>query len=112
MSTKRKFASLTLIFSLLVVGISYAQTTATIEGTVVDETSAVIPGVTITAVNVGTGATRTAVSNDLGRYVISSLPVGGYEVRAELTGFSTQARGGIQFTVGQAAQCVFSEFSA
>ena len=102
---KGAFCSLLILASFLVLNTSpgYAQTTATVTGTVADATAAVIPGVTVIANNLDTGASRTAVSDDLGRYKITNLPVGNYEVRAELVGFSTQVRSGIQLTVGQEA---------
>ncbi len=62
---------------------SAQSTTATIQGLVSDEQKALVPGVTITARNLETNATRSAVSNDEGRYRIANLPVGIYEVSAE-----------------------------
>ena len=76
-----------------------AQTTATIRGQVVDEAGAGLPGVRVTAENTGTGAERTAISGTSGRFVLPSLAVGGYEVRAEADGFKQLVRRGIELTV-------------
>ena len=89
-------------------GVILGQATGTIEGRVLDETQAVIPGVTLIASHVETGSSRTAFSNDLGLYRITNLAVGNYEVRAELTGFSTQVRDGIRLSVGQEAVIDFT----
>ncbi len=52
-----------------------AQTiTATLEGRVLDPSGAVLPGATITAVNVGTGISRSVVSTEVGEYRIQQLP--------------------------------------
>src|SRR5436309_4991447 len=59
-------------------------TTATIAGVVQDASGAVIPGVTVTAKNVETGATRTATSDEGGRYTVPELTLGDYEVEAQL----------------------------
>ena len=62
--------------------------TGTIDGRVFDQTKAAVPGVTVTARNVSTGFTRSAVSSELGTYRIEFLPPGRYEVRAELANFA------------------------
>ena len=68
-----------------------AQTTnATLGGTVADVSSALIPGVTITATNIATGIVNTVVTNEAGAYQFASLQTGTYKVTAELPGFQTQ----------------------
>ena len=52
----------------------WAQATAQISGTAKDRTGAVLPGVEITATQTETAATRTAVTNETGSYVLSNLP--------------------------------------
>jgi len=82
--------------------------TATISGTVTDTTGAVLPGVEITIANVDTAQVRGAVSGDEGRYSAPLLAVGNYEVRAELSGFRTAVRRGLQLAVGQEAVVDFT----
>lgn len=77
---------------LLFAANGFAQTTGTILGTVRDATTAVVPGTTVTATHLATTATRTAITDELGNYVIPLLPVGEYEVTAELTGFRKAVR--------------------
>jgi hypothetical protein len=52
-----------------------------IHGTVTDTTGAVVPGATIVATQIESGASGTAVSNEAGSYLLTNLPVGGYTVR-------------------------------
>src|SRR6266446_4433723 len=80
----------------------YAQvTTGTISGVVQDATGAVIPGVTVTAKNLGTGIARTITTDEGGRYAAPNLTLGNYEVTAQISGFQTEVRGGITLTVGR-----------
>src|SRR5262245_8675902 len=66
------------------------EITATITGTVKDETGAVLPGVTVSVRNTGTGFTRDAVTNNVGAYTAPLLPTGRYEITFALAGFQTQ----------------------
>ena len=84
-------------------GISWAQTTASIAGTVQDSSGAAIPNVMVTVTSVETGTVRTATTDDRGYYQVLSLQVGRYEVSAEAQGFKTEIRQGIDLTVGQQA---------
>ena len=87
---------------MLVVPVAgYAQE-ATITGTVADSTGGVLPGVTVVAVNAATGNRYEAVTDDLGIYRIPAR-VGAYTITAELTGFATATRSGVQLLVGQTA---------
>ncbi len=66
--------------------------TGTIQGTVTDETGAVIPNATVTISNRETGFSRAAVTNAEGLFSAPALPAGEYEVRVEATGFKTSLR--------------------
>jgi|CXWL01.1.fsa_nt_gi outer membrane receptor protein involved in Fe transport len=63
-------------------------TRGAISGTVRDQTAAAIPGVTVTATNSDTGATRSAVSDAIGFFRLPALEPGTYTLRAELSGFT------------------------
>src|SRR5262252_8928885 len=80
-----------LLLSILVFCLNaFSQSTnATVGGTVQDATGAFIPGVTVTATNVGTGIVTTVVSNEAGVYQFASLQPGTYEIKSELPGFQT-----------------------
>jgi hypothetical protein len=77
------------------------QTTGNITGRIVDDQGAAIPGVSITAKNPATGFTRTETSDAAGVYRLSALPVGVYEVLAELTGFQKVSKQDVEVNVGQ-----------
>ena len=81
----------------------WAQATAQISGTVKDQSGAVLPGVEITATQTGTGASRTAVTNETGSFVLPSLPLGPYRVEAALPGFRTFVQTGIVLQVDGSA---------
>ena len=85
---------------LLVPTLGYAQE-ATFTGAVSDSTGGVLPGVTITAVHEASGNIFTAVTDDRGEYRLP-VRVGGYSIRAELSGFTTVNRN-VQVLVGQVA---------
>ena len=71
---------------------AFSQTSnAALGGTVADASGAFIPGVSVTALNTGTGIVTATVSNEAGTYQFPSLQPGTYKVSAELPGFQTQA---------------------
>ncbi len=80
-----------------------AQTTGSIAGTISDEKGAVIPGATVTVRNIATNETRTARTDDEGRYRVANMPVGEYEVTVEGSGFAKYVRTGISLVLNQAA---------
>src|SRR2546426_1027419 len=69
-----------------------AQATSTFNGRVLDQGEAVLPGVTITAVNTSTGVARTTVTNGEGVYSMPGLDPGVYDVRTDLAGFASAVR--------------------
>ena len=80
---------------------AFAQSSnGSISGSVTDASGAALPGVTITAVNTGTGVARPTVSNNTGHYDISLLPPGTYSVSSELSGFAPVKYGKIVVNVG------------
>ena len=87
-------------------GSAFAQT-ATIIGTVTDQTRGVLPGATITATNLETGLQTTAISGQNGEYRLQQLQPGRYRVQAELSGFSTVTVAQVELLVGQNATIPF-----
>jgi hypothetical protein len=75
-------------------------TTADLAGTVLDQSSAVLPGATVTAQNTDTNFTRSATTDDRGHFVIPALPPGTYSIRAELQGFSPRTLDDVVVTLG------------
>ena len=103
MTNYQKLSVFAVLFAFTFVGLQAQQTTGTISGVVKDETGAVLPGVEVTSRNTGTEATRTAISDDEGRYRLPQLAPGEYELRAELAGFQTAVLQNISLSVGQTA---------
>ena len=77
------------------------QTTGTITGRILDDQGAAVPGVSVNGKNTETGFTRTDVSDAEGIYRLTALPVGTYDITAELQGFSRFDGRGIVVNVGQ-----------
>jgi hypothetical protein len=75
---------------------------ATVIGTVKDSTDAVLPGVTVTAVNLENGNTFTDVSDASGNYRLALRP-GLYKITAELQGFTPAVRDKMELLIGARA---------
>src|SRR5262245_53432295 len=87
---------------------SWAQAiTGTILGSVSDSSGAVLPGVSITAINTGTNQSRTTITNESGNFSLPSLQIGVYRVEAELTGFKKEIHSGVTLQVDQRARIDF-----
>jgi hypothetical protein len=75
-------------------------TTGSVNGTVTDNTGAVLPGVTVTASSPAIMGVQSAVTNDQGQYRFPALPPGTYRVQYELAGFTMLVREGIIVNIG------------
>jgi hypothetical protein len=67
--------SISVLFALFS-SLAYRQGVVTIFGSVADASGGAMPGVTVTAINKETGASRKATTGPAGDYVISRLPTG------------------------------------
>ena len=74
---------------------------AELSGTVVDQSKAVLPGVTITITNEATASVRTTVTGPDGRFTVPTLLPGTYTILAELQGFRQQTLKSVPVGVGQ-----------
>jgi carboxypeptidase family protein/TonB-dependent receptor-like protein len=94
-----------LVFSLVTLtSAAFAQiTSATITGTIKDETGGLLPGVDVTVSNVQTGLKRSVVTDGNGYFTVPGLAPGTYEARATLQGFATAVQSGIVLEVAQQA---------
>src|SRR6476660_6270223 len=92
-------ALLFLSLLLLVPLTGYAQE-AVLTGTITDSTGAVLPGVTVQAVNEATGNNYQTVTDAAGVYRIP-VRVGSYKLNADLGGCNSVMRTGVQLLVGQ-----------
>jgi outer membrane receptor protein involved in Fe transport len=81
---------------------------ATLAGTVVDQSSALIPGVTITTAQVDTGFSRATVTNAEGNYFFDRLAPGSYTVTARKQGLNVAEATGVVLEVNQKARQDFT----
>ena len=104
----RRFLSAAIVLLLSCASAFAQQTTGNITGRVTDPQGAAIPGATITAKHPSTGFTRTEVSDAEGLFRIPAVPVGIYEVSAELQGFQTIVKKDVEVNVAQTVTADFA----
>jgi hypothetical protein len=93
---------LLLLSTLLLAGAALAQSDrGAITGTVADPAGALVPGATISAKHIETGAEHQTESTATGNYTLSQLPVGVYQLSVSLPGFKQYVRQGITVLVAQ-----------
>lgn len=97
-----KTASLAALFAAALLG-----QTGGIQGVVLDESGAVIPGAKIVITNLDTGLRREIDTNDTGFYAAPLLPVGRYRMEAGKAGFGTSERPEVKLDVQQTARLDF-----
>jgi Carboxypeptidase regulatory-like domain/TonB dependent receptor len=83
------------------------QTFGQITGLVTDASGGVVLGAAVTVTNPQTGATRAELTNAAGIYNVPNLLPGVYNVKAEMQGFQTALRSGVELQVGQTARLDF-----
>ncbi|HEX2711433.1 MAG TPA: TonB-dependent receptor, partial [Candidatus Acidoferrales bacterium] len=81
--------------------------TATITGTVTDPSGAALVGATVTARETERGTVWTAHANEEGIYSLLRIPIGTYEVKAEMGGFKTAIHPAITLDLNQTARIDF-----
>jgi hypothetical protein len=94
MHTRRYFsgiaiASIVVVLVVMTLPIYAQQTSATLNGTVLDATGAVIPGAKVNLKNQASGDMRNTVSNGDGYFTFAAIPPGHYTVNVSKDGFSS-----------------------
>jgi hypothetical protein len=97
-----------MLLCLLVLGcaptISAQVNTATLSGTVVDPQGLGVKGAKVTVTNASTGATRTSVTDEGGRYTLVGLPPGQYALAVDASaGFEVYKQDAVVLNVGESA---------
>src|SRR3954467_2904598 len=95
---------LIVLFALAAASSSFAQVGGSISGTVKDPSGAVVPGVSVGAMNTVLGTEFNTVTDGQGLYTFPKLPVGKYNVTMTLEGFKPQKRANIQVDADSAIQ--------
>src|SRR4051794_6425577 len=109
MSTRR-LLSLAVLCSLSIALLTTTQfaraqeVTASIVGTITDQSGAAVAGATVKANSVERGLAYTAVTNQDGLYRISQVPAGTYKLTVEKQGFSSVSHEAFVLTVNQVAR--------
>jgi hypothetical protein len=75
---------------LIFAAAAFAQTTASIQGAVTDQSGAAVVGAKVTVKNQALGIERTTQTNASGSYEVPALPPGVYTVQVQMNGFETQ----------------------
>ena len=91
---------LTVVASLNLVA---QQITGSIRGNVLDPSGAIVQAATITATQIETGLTRTAMTGRQGDYVLIELPIGHYQLEVTAQAFRTYLQQGISLDVNETA---------
>jgi hypothetical protein len=100
MQLRQLTLAVAVLTAALVATPAWAQrTTASVRGTVTDQSKAVVPGATVTLSGQDTGISRTMTTNRDGVYTFTEVPVGRYRVHVELQGFKTSSRTDINLNV-------------
>lgn len=89
--------------ALLPAALAAQVATGNIRGTVVDSSEGVIPNVKVTLTNVNTGFTRAVTTNEHGDFNAPSMPLGEYQIAAEIAGFQKKILSGVNLQVDQTA---------
>ncbi len=106
----KKFGLWCLALMLSVANLAFGQATASssIRGTVTDRTGAAIAGAEVVVTNTGTGYSRTVKSGSDGSYVAEPLPVGVYNLKVAMSGFTSAAADRVQTLIGSTTTQNFS----
>jgi len=99
----RSAARLAIALAVCVTGAVSASaqpTTGSINGTILDNTGGVLPGVTITVESPALLGAQTTVTDASGDYRFPSLPPGSYRLTYALPGFATIVREGVIIQIG------------
>ena len=88
----------------LLSGLALAQDTATLTGTVRDNTGAVIAEASVSIRNTATGTDREVKTNSAGEYVAAALPPGQYDITVAVPGFRKYQAEGVVLRVAQNAR--------
>ncbi|MGB9180081.1 MAG: TonB-dependent receptor, partial [Pyrinomonadaceae bacterium] len=113
---RKSFRLITLVLTLvLCFGVSALgqETTGEMQGTIKDQTGAVVPNVTVTITGVNVGFNRVVQSDENGLFRARQIPPGTYKVTTAATsGFAEQTKDNIQVGIGNTTTVDFSAASA
>ena len=100
-----------LLCVIVLMCVSWAQAqnpNASVSGLVLDSSGAVVPGVSVQAINDATNVVRSTMSNSQGVYSIPDLLPGSYHIQLQKDGFKTVVKPGIVLLVQDARALNFT----
>ncbi len=92
--------SASLCFLLLSAPVAFAQTDASVSGTITDPSGGHVVSATVTALNADTGIATRVATNDAGVYTMPQLPPGKYNFTAEFAGFRKSVLSDVELETG------------
>lgn len=104
-----KIRAIALATIVLTAVAGYAQSTATLSGSITDPSGAVVPQAKVTVHGIATGLDRVVSSDSAGDYTVPSLLPGNYSVTVEASGFAIYRLSRVTL---QVAQTVYRERAA
>lgn len=97
------------ILAMLAAGVvSGQETTGTLLGTIYDPTGAPVLHAKVTATEAGTGRVHEGFSDAAGVYTLPLLPIGSYEIAAEVTGFKRAKQGNVLLHLAESLKVDFT----
>ena len=95
-----------ILLTALPLGTAWAQSVSSsqVSGVVRDSSGGALPGADVTITKIDTGAVRSAVTSADGSFVLPNLPVGPYQLKVALQGFTTYVQDGIVLQVSSNPQ--------
>ena len=93
-----------LVLLTLAAAAAFAQTTASLNGAIVDSSGAAVPGARVALANTDTNLRRDTVTDGEGLYTFPLLPPGSYSLTVQKDGFKQISREAFRLEVNQAAR--------
>ncbi len=93
-----RFAASALVLSGALATGAFAQFNASLTGTVQDPTGAIVPGATVTIINLGTQQTQSVTSSSSGSYQFNQLPPAHYKLTVTAGGFKAETFADVEVT--------------
>src|SRR5262245_16019414 len=96
-----KWAAVALLTVALPMTAAAQTDSGRISGNVIDQTSAFVPGATVTVKNIKTGETRTVTTDENGHFLVTPLKPSTYTITVQKTGFAVIEYTDMPVAVGQ-----------
>src|SRR5689334_19281575 len=98
---KLAFALRMCLSIVLLTAVMHSQTTASVKGTVTDQTGAAVVGATVVVKSPQLGIERTTHTGGNGSYEVPALPPATYSVEVQMAGFQTEVANNLVLEVSQ-----------